>query len=266
MDLISDHTAQARARMLEQFKGKPLFEGLVNVLAGRAQSVESVLYALATERGIDASVGAQLDLLGRLIGQPRGSYEDETYRLWLRVRRLVNGSSGTFSELIEIFELLSGNDVECDEHHPASLVVRVLDALPFSAAEVVRLLQEAKSGGIRAALEWRESPEGETLQTQGAALLAAANLSFEVWATKSVFTIADTSVLPASGFVVLDSGAANEETLPYEVTSPTQVWTLRPLAFAHLAGSPVSVAPANGLGDGEVDPNVGGKMAGALES
>jgi len=62
----TDHVAQALARLAEQYRGTNV-EGLVTAFAQQAQYAEDGLYALVTDTTIDAAVGVQLDVLGRIV-------------------------------------------------------------------------------------------------------------------------------------------------------------------------------------------------------
>lgn len=66
-----DYLEEARERVTEAFKNKPVFDHYLRLLSGYSNEVQDVLKALGEERWIDTAVGAQLDILGNIVGQDR---------------------------------------------------------------------------------------------------------------------------------------------------------------------------------------------------
>lgn len=62
----------ARERVTEQFKGKPVFDKYIQLLLGGFADLQEVARQLQQERSIDTAVGAQLDVIGDIVGRPRG--------------------------------------------------------------------------------------------------------------------------------------------------------------------------------------------------
>ena len=48
---ITDHVERAKARLIDQYKGKPGVEGLVEALMGPIQDVEDALFAIGRGGG-----------------------------------------------------------------------------------------------------------------------------------------------------------------------------------------------------------------------
>src|SRR5579862_9413233 len=153
MEHITDHVAQALSRLAQQYRGKPRLAGMVAVLGKQIQEIEDMLFSILGET-IDLSVGAQLDVLGRIVGEKRLGDGDANYRLRIKARILLNVSSGAPEELLAIFRLLTsdvqGAAVQIEEQYPAALVVRVLKAVIASPSTYAGILQAAKDGGVRA--------------------------------------------------------------------------------------------------------------------
>lgn len=66
-----DHLEQARDRVTEQFKGKPVIDLYLQLLIEQQQDLEKVFKDLLQLRSIDTAFGEQLDVIGRIVGQPR---------------------------------------------------------------------------------------------------------------------------------------------------------------------------------------------------
>jgi hypothetical protein len=73
------------------------------------QRFENACIQLLTQRGVDVAVGAQLDVLGRIVGQPRSGLMDDVYRRYIRARIATNRATGKREELINIANLILNN-------------------------------------------------------------------------------------------------------------------------------------------------------------
>jgi len=71
--VVEDYLATARDRTTEQFKleSAPIFDKYLQLLIGGFQDIEQVYKQLMQLRSIDTAVGAQLDILGNIVGQDR---------------------------------------------------------------------------------------------------------------------------------------------------------------------------------------------------
>src|SRR4051812_30105086 len=94
---ITDHEDRHSRRLVQQFKEKPFLDALIRAVGAEAQAVEDAAWEVFTEWGIDDAEGAQLDVTGRLLVQPRTMSldDDPAYRLQLKARIRVLRSSGT---------------------------------------------------------------------------------------------------------------------------------------------------------------------------
>lgn len=68
---VIDYLEQARGRYTEQFKGKPFFDVFVKIIINEMTSLQSAYKDLMQLRSLDTAVGAQLDVIGESVGQPR---------------------------------------------------------------------------------------------------------------------------------------------------------------------------------------------------
>jgi hypothetical protein len=167
-----DHVARGQRNKLAQFRGKPMLEGLISPWLEQVQELEDVFYALLVERWLPNAVGRQLDVLGSIVGQPRGGRLDPAYRLWIAARALVNRSSGLTEQLYGIVKKLVGADVDLflSEEPPAGFSMIVEDSIDEDeGAEIAKILQLAKAAGVRANLIWfRDEPIFRFAATLGA--------------------------------------------------------------------------------------------------
>lgn len=69
----------ARSRITEQFKDKPIIDKYIRLLIGEWDEMQVVLQDLQQLRSIDTAVGAQLDIIGDIVGRPRGLVTSELF-------------------------------------------------------------------------------------------------------------------------------------------------------------------------------------------
>lgn len=192
------HETEALAALFEQFIGKTNIEEMLSSFVQEVQEIENVLYSLFDERLLDTAVGAQLDLLGRIVEEPRKSSDDEQYRKFIRGRIAANRSSGTIPELLNLLTIISeiGDEYIIREYYPASLVAEsqqaVLSAgialfadttytnttadrlmvyprlgvteVPWFASVAIELLQAAKGAGINISFLWSSRDQDNIFQ------------------------------------------------------------------------------------------------------
>lgn len=70
---------EARGRITEQFKDKPIIDKLIRLLIGEWDEMQIVLQDLQQLRSIDTAVGAQLDVIGEIVGRPRGLVTSDVF-------------------------------------------------------------------------------------------------------------------------------------------------------------------------------------------
>lgn len=167
--MTTDHAEQLVRLLPSQFQDKPQLAGLLADIAPAAQELETAFAALVLERTIDAAVGAQLDVIGRIVGQDREGLSDELYRRYIRARIRATRSNGTRADLGDITRLvMTGLGVTVDILEGGmEAVVRVLNVPITSevAAATIRFLRVAKPAAVRVLLHTTtvELPETFTL-------------------------------------------------------------------------------------------------------
>jgi len=68
---IEDYLEVARSRVTEQFKDKSVFDKYLQLLLGGKIELQNTFKDLMQLRSIDTATGAQLDIIGEIVGQPR---------------------------------------------------------------------------------------------------------------------------------------------------------------------------------------------------
>lgn len=101
---ITTHVADGLARLLEQYKARPLLQGLVTALLQEGQTIEDAIQGLQAGVSLDAAQGVMLDNLGQIVGVMRNGASDATYRALLRGAIGQNNSDGSADALLRIVQ------------------------------------------------------------------------------------------------------------------------------------------------------------------
>jgi hypothetical protein len=145
------------------------FEDLIRVLISPDQRLEDAAQQVLAGYQLDSAIGAQLDVIGLLVGQERAGLSDSNYRRYIRARISANRSSGTVEEILQVIGLVL-NDLTAtlvmQPQPPASFALRVDDVAVNDdiAGIVVSFLRESASAGVRAILESSPSPPVSVLR------------------------------------------------------------------------------------------------------
>lgn len=167
-----DHVASALARLPQQFRDKPKIVALVTALANSKQSLEDALIDLLLLRYIDTATGTQLDVIGRVVGQPRLLLGDDDYRRYIRARVATNRSTGVGARIIRIARLILNDAtlrVVLDNQGIAAYVVRIMDGdVEADLADIlISFLRDGTVGGVRIILETSTVDPNATFYFQG---------------------------------------------------------------------------------------------------
>jgi hypothetical protein len=66
-----DYLSQARSRYTQQFKNKPVFDAHIKIFIDEILELQDTFQDLIGLRSLETAVGAQLDMIGAIVGQPR---------------------------------------------------------------------------------------------------------------------------------------------------------------------------------------------------
>lgn len=156
------HVAEAKARLLQQFKAKAKLEGGIAARAQQTQELEDALWQVHTLLDLDTASGLQLDGLGGIVGRERGPLiVDSVYATILAVQVLINRTDASADTLMQILELLVANDYTYTELYPAAFRFVLDGSLSFDAALLASLLGDARGGGIGGALWYQTVADGD---------------------------------------------------------------------------------------------------------
>jgi hypothetical protein len=157
--------ADTIANLYGQFQNAPVMTGIVASYAVQAQELETLFVNLIILRALPNAENAQLDVLGKIVGEERQGRTDDEYRIGIGARIKGNKANGSIEDIIAVL-LAADSNLELDIRDPgyASLVVRLVDDTTAMAAEEVdAILQRIKGGGVRADLIYSLVTDANTL-------------------------------------------------------------------------------------------------------
>ncbi len=149
---IGTHVADAIDLLIQQFREKPLIAALVTAYVGEVQEIEDQAWKVLLATDLDRARGAQLDGLGKLVGEQRRGRSDTLYRAAIRVRILINRCNGKMPELLRILTLFLGatdgdGTVRLTQPAPAALKLLVM-RVPASGSDLRVTTRSIKPGGV----------------------------------------------------------------------------------------------------------------------
>lgn len=107
----TDTIERAVTFLRDPFNEDPGLSGMVRAIAKTFEAIASDAYDVWLKRQLPEAEGAQLDLIGRVVGQPRlNDWTDDEYRVWLTVRIKTIKAHGTPNDLISIAGILLASE------------------------------------------------------------------------------------------------------------------------------------------------------------
>ncbi|KKM13409.1 hypothetical protein LCGC14_1716540 [marine sediment metagenome] len=164
------HTRDAQGNLISQFKGKTDLDFYIASFTDSLAELEGVLFDIFENTlTISATTGANLDVLGELVGVEREGRTDSLYAMRIAAQILLNIGSGTIEDIIAIIDSMTGgsNVIEVTEPlFPAFFEVETLNILTAGlGAEVGALVASAKPAAVGGQFSFFESAPPFTFDT-----------------------------------------------------------------------------------------------------
>jgi len=257
---IEDHDALALARVLQQYVGKTRLAAHISINAARMQGVEDALWQLATEQYLDAAEGYQLDRLGVVLDEERGSLGDAQYALVLAAKIRMLRSSGTVPDILAVFETLTPTlGLYLKQSFPACLTLTLDGEITASEAVLfASFLARSRVAGVGGRLVYRTGVAGRLLTLTGTTQVRT-TLDGEHLAGASTLTVVDTTGFPASGYLALLGGT--KEIVEFASKTDTSFTLVGVTAQDHATAS--DVVPGTTLSSATFEI---GRLAGVKEA
>jgi hypothetical protein len=152
IDLVenTDHFSSAVGRLLQQYRDKPVFEKILRVISNQLQQVETMFLGIKAGYRLADAVGEQLNVLGRVVGQPRESAGDAEYRLRIAARIRANISIGAVEDLYTVFRLLLPvHQLQITPRYPAAFTMEAVQAIGEALLPLYRkFFADTKAAGV----------------------------------------------------------------------------------------------------------------------
>ena len=164
---VVDHSALGVARLIWQYRSlQPRLQGALAAFLDDVQSIEDATLEVWAGIWPLTAVGDQLDVIGAIVGQPRGSLLDAPYRLMVLGRIFVNRSDGTTPEIYELLNV-TGYDVDSlvRDYYPAAVWVRVVGV--DYPTQAFNLVDDLVGGGVLLTFVYSTYDLDETFQASG---------------------------------------------------------------------------------------------------
>jgi len=132
---------------------------LLAAILAPVQDLESAFQQLLIDRSIDTAVFAQLDAIGKIVGQERNGQVDDDYRRYIRARISANRSKGPVADVLKAADLIVYDDAayyHAIQYGIAGLHLVVEDII-IDDYELIRalilLMRDTVAGGVRIVVE-----------------------------------------------------------------------------------------------------------------
>lgn len=88
------------------------------------QKIENSLYDLKTKRGLTTAEGAQLDIIGEIVGEDRNGKSDIDYLAAINLRIELNTNAGKVNPIVQFIKAKTESDtVKWVESYPAGVII-----------------------------------------------------------------------------------------------------------------------------------------------
>lgn len=155
----TDYAGDTAARLVEKLK-RDSHSNFLATFAAELQEFETAAFEVLLDRWLETAEGVQLDGLGQIIGRERLGTDDDTYRLLLKAQILINLSSGTIPQILEIIpKVIPAISLEFVSEFPAGFTL-VADDEPLDAGVgpiIADILTSATAGGVRGLFQYFET-------------------------------------------------------------------------------------------------------------
>lgn len=128
---ITTHIADAKLRLMEQYKESVNMQSLMDAFHAQIQELENVFNDLFIQRVINNASGKVLDDMGTIVGQSRIGFDDTRYRSLLLAKVGENTSQGDPEKVIQVVKLLAvANLAQIQEWYPAGYGLYFSNTIP----------------------------------------------------------------------------------------------------------------------------------------
>lgn len=179
-----DHEDTALALLTDAYKGRTNIEGILKAIARQFQDLEDATWQVIQSRGLGVATtfeptsddgccecpapdmsdaeeitivldaaDAQLDVIGKLVGERRDGRSDADFLVGIRTRIKINYSAGRTTDILDVLALLQEQDpfptFNYYEFYPAGFVVEQTNQNTAGLVETARTIKGLRAAGVR---------------------------------------------------------------------------------------------------------------------
>lgn len=183
---MTDFTEKLKSDLVEQFKGQPHIDAIMDAVGEQLQDVYDFLVALQEQRTVDTAVGKQLDGVGDIVVLTRGeagelasianpgeAVTDDVYRRFLIYKILRNTNTCTYRDVMASFQMFWDKPLYYSEDPtvPATMLFETDVLRPEDGADRLLSAPIIKAAGVAVKIvATTETPEMNGQIHIGAAL------------------------------------------------------------------------------------------------
>jgi hypothetical protein len=150
-----DHVAQALGRLIEYWKNKPNMRGLTADYQAEIAELENAVWQVILLRFPDNAGTAQLDVLGRIVGEERGGLSNADFLIRIKARIRANSSLGNPVDIFAVIKLITSAAFRYTRDGVASFRIDFL-ATPTDAVmrQLPSLVKDTRAAGVGASINF----------------------------------------------------------------------------------------------------------------
>ena len=167
------HVEDAQGNLISAYRHRPNTQAMVKSYAQQVKEIEDVAFQILDGTLGLGNTGANLDVLGNLVGKARDGRTDTIYSVVIAAQILLNIGSGTIEQIIAMVDAIigGGSTIEIFESYPANFEADALTILPPGVGiEAAAIIVEAKPAGVGGQFEYFETTPPFQLDTAGSGL------------------------------------------------------------------------------------------------
>lgn len=146
------HVAEAIRNLIDVFEDKPKVVGLLTAFVNRIQDLENTFSDVLTKTALGNAAGAQLDLLGAIVGEARNGRTDLQYATAINARIRLLQSEGTIEDMLDLITSIVGSlQVNIVEFYPAKFSATIEDPVDPTEVDIGamgNLMASGKPAGV----------------------------------------------------------------------------------------------------------------------
>lgn len=154
---ITTHVTDALNRLLTQYKGLPGFRSIMVALVDQIQDLEDAIFELDEGRQFfngttTPAIGAQLDVIGLIVGIARNGLTDQQYTLFIFGKIAENFSDGTRPTIATVVKNLFQAQVSIiKDYYPAGVGVEAIGSqIPANLYPIAKgIVEGALPAGVK---------------------------------------------------------------------------------------------------------------------